>query len=589
MNGARPAAALVALGVLVAGLTVAQGPQNPSKFPPPLPAEEIVIRPGATIELGIPDADPPTPGATPGGRPTTPGGTTPGGANPGGANPGGGANPPGGAGLPGPRPGQLDPNQNLAGAYPAPAGARPPEGVSAAGPLRVAHWTVWRRVTDHGRRQPAMTIYGLRISADGQRIALCGYEGVRTVRPNGADYATITTKRTEDGNLDINADGTRVAWYSGEEGLWIANADGTGRKQLAAKGVCHSVRISADGKQVFVIGGEMDGIAAFPADGGPGRQLVSTARAAQAVGVDANGNHWRGGQSGLDVSGSGERIVFQFLWDALACDLRTGAIRRITGYTNPEDRGMHWVRLSWDGSKVAWQHDGPSAETRYLAIQNWDGSGEVRHTGDATAGSDWAQLSHNGARLATSWGLRLFASDGPDACNPTDLGGQNPLNRVQRLGVAGSGRLCCVEVEEAVADGLPGCGQIYVAEFDPPTLNGAPAITGLTVTDPVIKSGGGSSHFVQMEAAGAPVQRTGVVLVRPGASTPRALRDGMDDRMGDPDGKQPSAAGPRPLRSSRLGLSQGASVPPGPVTVRVFVRDTEGRITVIDAEGMEVR
>jgi hypothetical protein len=597
MGHTRSAAVVATLAPVLAA-ALAQGPPKPRTFPPPEPAKEVVIRPGAVINLGIPDAPPPQPD----GRPTQPGGQ---GGKPD-VKPGGntGAKPDEptitnpNSGRP-TQPAITNPNSGRptqpglqdagGGAFPVAPGATPPDGISAKAPLRVATWAVWRRITDHGRGQPLFTMYALRASADGSRVAIGGYEGVRTMRADGSAYTIVTTKRTEDGNLDISADGNRVAWFSGDEGLFVANADGSSRTQLAAKGVCHSVRMSADGTQVFVINSEMDGIAVFPADGGPGRKLVTTQQAAQALGVDANGNHWRGGLSGLDTDSSGTKLVFHFLWDAAAVDLRDRTVRQLTRNTASQNSTLSWARLSADGAKVAWsQSDGPENK-RVIVLQNWDGTKTVRHEGDQVAGSDWAQFAQDGARLATAWGLRLFPSDGSPGYNAGDLGSTDPLHRLQRASIAGNGRRCFAEVEEAVADGTQGCGQVYMVEFCPASLAGAPELTDIAIDNAEMKAGGGSGHLVTLRQSGAPLDRAGVVLVRPGSLAPPPLRGGMWDGLKDPDGQQPPATGPRPLVSGRLGIADGQSIAPGPVTIRLVAKDKEGRVTVVEVEGVTAK
>ncbi len=602
----RRATRAAALGAIVCGavvaavaITPAQDPGKSTVFPGPDPATSVVIRPGAVISLGIPDDTPPLGGGRPGrpepqnpstGRPGTP--ESPPITDPNTGRP----TQPETPGIPNPNTGRPTapgaPDEPVTGAWPAPPDAPIPEGLSADGPLRITRWATWRRVTDHGRSQPPFTMYALRISADGRRIAFGGYEGVRTVGADGSGSAVVSTKRTEDGSLDINADGTTVAWYSGEEGLIVADADGSERRQLPVRAQCFSVRLSGDGRRVFVLepGFEGGGIVVYPADGGPGRTLVTTEQAARTAGVDANGNHWRGGLSGLDVSADGSRLVFQFLWDALALDVNTGALRRLTQHAgNPPDPGLQRVRISRDGSRIAWVHEGPDADSRYIQFTDWDGGGPVRQTGHQIQGSDWVQFADDGARLGVGWGLRFFPADGSAGYDATDLGSRDPLHRPQKSSIDSTGRRAALVVEEPVAEGMPGSFQVYVADFAPRDLAGNPALTGIAIDNPVMRMDGSSTHLVTLSYSGTALSRAGIVLMRPGLTVPQQLRGGLWDGLGDPEERPYIGGGPRPLVSARLRLPNDTTLPPGPVTVRVWAKDAEGRMTVVDLEGAEVR
>jgi Tol biopolymer transport system component len=72
-------------------------------------------------------------------------------------------------------------------------------------------------------------------SPDGTRIAFSGSGGIRVVQPDGSGKAILVAQTATVFDVSWSPDGKKIAFVSnagGSEGLWTANADGTGVTQL---------------------------------------------------------------------------------------------------------------------------------------------------------------------------------------------------------------------------------------------------------------------------------------------------------------------------------------------------------------------
>ncbi len=354
------------------------------------------------------------------------------------------------------------------------SGAIPP-GVSAIAPLNIRKWATWRQITHWPSSDANPQVWGVRMSADGSRIALSSWKGLFTMKSDGTAFVKVVEGRVP--ILDISADGKRVAYWLEGKGLFVANGDGTDIFQLPGGFNVISLRITADGRKVIVLSPDR-GLLEVMADGSGIRRIVGIAEAAKASGADENGNHWRGGGrgsdfSGIDISDDGSHIVFQYLWNAIAVNGDGTGIRNVTQLVG-DDRRLHSTRVSGNGQKLAYLCNASSGNE--LIIENWDGTGRVIHKGRHVSDINWFEMTRDGSQALASWGVRYFGADGRYYDPFATPAGLDPLPRMQRASCTADGKRGCFVIEGPTAQ-----SEVVTYELKPATLNGAPALADIRV------------------------------------------------------------------------------------------------------------
>ena len=190
------------------------------------------------------------------------------------------------------------------------AGSVAEGGITVGRNLGISRWYTIRRITKFPRGEEVKFIRSTKISSDGSRIAFAASQGLFTIRPDGTGLVRVSDKPCA--MMDISANGNKVAWFEGgPDGLFVANADGSGREKMPGGLNVVSLRMTADGSRLFVLVPEKGGIFMLPADGSDVKKIVTTAAVCKLLEIEENGNHWRS----LDISDDGSRIAFNLLWD----------------------------------------------------------------------------------------------------------------------------------------------------------------------------------------------------------------------------------------------------------------------------------
>ncbi len=487
------------------------------------------------------------------------------------------------------------------------AGAVPglPPTLGAAEGLRITHWTAFRRITDF-RPEEGKLINQCKLSADGTRIVFSTYAGTYSLRSDGSGLVQLGTVRNE-GLIDISADGSRVAWCD-HSGLYLARADGGAVVPLAKGFPVSSLRLRADGRMLFLQNGQ--GIFRLATDGtnsnegGPlARQglakshpvpphavagqspattsdpkpILTTTTVARLAGTDDNGNHWRGTPSGIDLSDDGQRLVFQFLWDAYAVHADGSGLRRLTQQAGAEERALNLVRISGDGRTVALHQE--AGERSHVILLDWEGGHRRVFQGPQAAYGDWMQVSREG-RVALGWGLRIFEPDGRtvrDLCHHL-LPGRNPLHRPTRMSLSASGRRACLVVEEGPA-------QLVIVDLDPPNLSGLPELRELQATPRFLRADESSTLQASARVLHPDLLACGLTGLRQGLGLFNTWGWTLNDQGQDGD----ALAKDGRFTCGSIRAWAGLKLQPGPLTLRFTASTKAGHVLAVDVEGVEVR
>lgn len=466
----------------------------------------------------------------------------------------------------------------LGEAAPAPGG--PPPGVSADEPLKIVRWTTFRRIT-HFQTNEIAPINNCKLSADGSKVIFSTYGATFVVNADGSGLTKLSDKRNE-GLIDISADAKKVVWYDGTWEGFVANSDGSGRVKLPGGFQIQSLRMTARGDRVIALSADQGRILALAADGSDVRRITGTAEVAKAAGVDENNNHWRGIPSGLDISDDGSRIVFHFLWDAFAVGGDGTGLRRLTQFQSPEDRSLYRVRISGNGRKVAW-HNEKGAEST-VTIEDWSGGGRVAHTGMRAASGNSLFVSQDAAKVAMSWGARLYETGGDASWDAGDFGlagdEPKPLHRANVMSLSADGRRACLNLDI-------GPSQLVIVDFNPPALNGVPRLEHVRASPRFLLNDGSTNATLSAQTGGDDLQYVGATVFRDGW---RLDAIGWPDRRLNDDGREgDEKAKDGTFSTDQLRFASGAKIAPGPVTLRFFAFTKAGHALAVDVEGVEAR
>jgi Tol biopolymer transport system component len=247
-----------------------------------------------------------------------------------------------------------------------------------------------------------------------------------TIRPDGSGLARLTRTAAKEANPAWSPDGTRLAYDSGGS-IFVANADGTGAKNISAVGAAPDTGIcdsdptwSPDGKQIafsFITDdctGEATGLGAMGADGS-GRRVLEEDYAG-VLGGDTE-PAWGPGSTRLVFTRSdSERMASgPYVYDVWILDTKTGkALRALT--KNGNSKAPSWRP---NGKQIAFA--GPKGITVMTAAGT---SPVILARGRAPAWSpDAGQIAYLGAD-----GLRVIRTNGSRAqrlvlrcsCGPPD-------------------------------------------------------------------------------------------------------------------------------------------------------------------------
>ncbi len=440
--------------------------------------------------------------------------------------------------------------------------------------------TSYRRITSFPRGADAKFISDARISADGSRIIFGTFAGTYTIASDGTNLVTLSTVRNN-GHVDISADGKKVVWYENSVDGFVAASDGSGKIKLPGTLGIKGLRMTAAGDQIYQVAPDAGGLLKLPADGTGMKVVMATADVAKANGVDANGNHWRGV---MDISDDGSKVVFTFLWDAFAMTGDGAGLKQLTQFLMPENRTLKLVRISGDGTKVAWNvEDGLKSA---VTIGPWGGGASVVYTGITYSEGYWMHMPGTGATAALGSGLRLLDTGKVAPYDAIDSGSNSiPLGKPVMVTLTGDARRACIVIEgpESTDQGRP--HQIVVVDFEPPTNTGAPTIAGTATTLKSVPNDGSKAASIFATVTDAEVSEVNTVALRGGlrlGATPW-LHWPLEDtgERGD------SAAKDGVHSTNTLTLPTDTKVAPGPFTLRFVAANKAGHVLMVDTEGLE--
>ena len=454
-----------------------------------------------------------------------------------------------------------------------------PPFVSAGEGFKVVRWTTFRRITNFQGGADAKVINNSKISANGSKIVFSTYAGTYTINSDGTNLILLSDKRNE-GLIDISSDSKKVAWGD-NSGLFVANSDGTGQVKMPGGFQVISMRMTAMGDRLIVLAPER-GILMLPTDGSDVRRVATTAEVAKVAGTDENGNHWRGWNSGLDISNDGSRLVFHFLWDAFAMNSNGTELRKLTQFLNPENRSLRCVRISGNGQKIAYLNQPMDGNQSTLAFLDWDGGNLRKFTGAEVAYGDWMQCSADGSKVALSWGLRLHDSDGQGKLDVAYVGPGTPtsVDRACSATMTADMRRVCLRLDIGPSN------QLVVVDFNPMTLTGAPPLNNLSASPRFLLTDGATNTILSAQTQDPELQYVGFMPMRAGWFLNCSYYySGLNDE--GRDGDQTAKDGT--FGNNTLRLHTDFKVVPGPLTLRFFAFNRAGHMLSVDVEGLEAR
>jgi hypothetical protein len=445
-------------------------------------------------------------------------------------------------------------------AIPATAPAVPP--AIPALPLAEIHTLAYHQLTqwttganDRGEEAPIL-------SDDGQRIAFARAPGTTDpANPNRTFVmnADGTGEQEVDsyaslcgcGSLiDLSADGARIV-SSDSVQLRIAEASGGGGRELLAldSGELNAVRISGDGSTiVFRIYRDTTirnttpsqplerGVYAVNADGSGLRQLAGPTQMAPLLGVAPADVPFFSAIAGVDIATNGGQITFGTLIAPAAGGEGQGLFA-----VNGDGSGLHQLlgrvsfvtaaALSGDGRQVAYVTLAGGSGLQEAGVLGIDGSGQHPLTDSTTSHPGTGANLPSGERIQLSQdGSRLLLGS-------TGLLYDTTTGEVLALGVGAPGY--STDPAPLVIDGLyratmnatatralylfqayPEPYQLVRVDLNPGDLQGAPAITDVSVSPSYVLTEGRSTATVSARV------NTANTLVRVSS---RVLREGLPD------------------------------------------------------------
>jgi hypothetical protein len=459
-----------------------------------------------------------------------------------------------------------------------------PAWLGAGQGLKVTRWMTYRRITHFKYPDNPQTINNAKISGNGSKIVYSTYDGTYVINPDGTGLTKVGPIRN-DGYIDISQDGTKIAWFD-NNGIFVASSDGSRKVKMPGGFSVESIRLTAKADRLFVLSRER-GIMVLPADGSDLRVICKTEDAAKAVGADVNGNHWRGGDSGIDISDDGSVVVAHFLWNAVVMNGDGSGLKKLTQFRGYDDSNyLYRVRVSGNGQRIICDNnvklDGVQQTT--LTVYDRAGSRLNEYRGPLCDGADWIQVSQDGSKFLASWGVRLFDSEGDSRFDVGLVGGhgdgRNPLYRATHATFT-SDMKRIVAVTEA-----EGAFQLVAVELNPVEQVDGLALNDMSVSPRFLTTDGTTNATVTARVKGEDLSTAEYLWMRAGMELKRGIGFEWlydDGSNGDETAKDGVAS------SANARLVQSLKVEPGPFTVRFSAVTKAGSALVVDLEGMEAR
>jgi TolB protein len=198
----------------------------------------------------------------------------------------------------------------------------------------------------------------------------------------------LTSDRWIDDQISWSPDGARIAFSSnrgsGQFGLWVMNATGSGFRRLTSNGAVPAW--SPDGRTIAFVRttGSTDEIWLMDADGSNQRRLTVPPRSAT--------NEY-GKDSMPEWSPSGKELAFVRRYRGRTDIYVTGVHGHVHVHRLTKEAGAHtWPAWSPDGKRIAFVH--ALNKRQGILVMNADGTGKKRVTGGgiAYAYPDWQPL-----------------------------------------------------------------------------------------------------------------------------------------------------------------------------------------------------
>ncbi|MBI5208683.1 MAG: hypothetical protein HY927_01765 [Elusimicrobia bacterium] len=456
-----------------------------------------------------------------------------------------------------------------------------PSWLSARDGLKVARWMTFRRITRFARGEDNKAINAAKISANGSKIAFAAYQGTFVIDPDGSNLVKLGGKRN-DAMIDISADGRKVVWLD-QDGLFMADSDGSGRVKVAFPFQVTSLRMTADGAALVVFSRDQGSLYRVQPGGSEPRRITGNPEVAKVLGyTDYNGYMF---SESFGISNDASRIVIQFWQDVAALNGDGTGLRRLNGSRKPDDRSLKWVRLSGDGRRVAYHN----SEEPAITVVDWDGGNQTVHAGPFTASTDWMQVSGNGGKVLSSWGLRLFDGGGQGRLDASYWPVSDPLYRASMASMSADAKRVCLVLEgpESVDQGRP--SQLVVVDLNPMEQNGAPPLHDIDASPRFLLADGSTFATVTARSDDPELKHLDCTALRDGIGVKNwyAVPSWMNDNGEHGDAKAKDGL----FTNGRFHFGTGGRGPmdAGPLTLRVVAFNNANHALVVDLEGLETR
>lgn len=451
------------------------------------------------------------------------------------------------------------------------AGLTGPPGLSLSPGLRVARWVSIRRIADFGGGKVG-EIYNLKLSGDGSKILFGAQRGVYYLNVDGSGLTQLSDKGGTT-LLDLSHDGFTAAWYNQQDGVVVARLrDGVTRQTMPGQWAVNlGLRLTADGKQLFIACSDRGEIQRFSTDGSSSECLVTTRAIKDLLMREkaSDAGYW---SPGLDIARDGSRMVFRYVPDAFSWEAN-GRLRRVTRST-PARGQVERVCLSGDGRFIAHLNHYGTLPTS-LTIVDWGNLTPcVVHNTNLVG---YHALQFAGDHVLVNLGLRLFASTANRQLDLTgEVLGASLLQNTRLATSTADGRRCCL-----VAGG--GLDQLVLVEFNGATgrvpelgrvhlaANWLTAKVSLTVT---------------VQPGEQKLQKIGVVPVRGGEPIGWRI---IGNALLNDDGREGDATAKDGIFTGVIGIGADAKVDEGPLSLRFLLSASDGVALIVDVEGVEVR
>jgi hypothetical protein len=368
-------------------------------------------------------------------------------------------------------------------------------------------------------------IANMKISANGTTIVFSsGDKTIWTTNTDGSnlvkvfDYADFRTGSPYiSPHIDISADGSKIIWTDGVGEIFVANSDGSGRLRIAAEiptatgvvgpGFPLSPRITADGSHVYFMntngGPDVAGGYKVNANGSGLTKLFSYRQmATQLFGM--SGDEYNGNiafRQHLDISDNGSHLIFGTFSNQPAghtIAVNGSSLRILFDYAPASIVGL---AISGDGKKVVLAANKFSGRTSIFSM-DFGGSNQIEIFENAGQSPIFGRMTTDGSHVIAQSGnlpITLLRTDGNGrldlvASPYVTIQGKNPFFRAgvgNTISITPDGkRFCFPTVKEF---GFSWQSQIWIADINPDSPGGAPAISDVSMSPGYVLNNGGST------------------------------------------------------------------------------------------------